>query len=70
MVVMWNLGDRDMVRSVAQGMGRDWRIVGQAADQLPRFHSLTIPQGKVRGPMILTHAPKLPGKPKSQSRPG
>lgn len=57
--VMWPTGDRDMIKNVAQGMGRDWRNVAAAVDELPAFHTLTIPRGKRGGPMVITHAPRI-----------
>jgi len=57
--VMWPTGDPDMIKAVAQSMGRDWRAVGAVIDQLPPFHTVTIPRGKAGGPMVITHAPKL-----------
>jgi len=57
--VTWSTGDRDMVKKIAGSMGRDWRQVGAAIDELPRFHALVIPRGKNGGPMICTSAPKL-----------
>jgi len=58
--VMWPTGDRDMIKNVAQGMGREWREVAAAVDELPPFHTLTIPRGK-HHPMVITKAPKLGG---------
>lgn len=58
-VTVWNTGDKDMIRTVAQALGRDWRQVAPAIDQLPPFHSVTIRRGANGGPMILTMAPKL-----------
>lgn len=57
--VVWPIGDPDMIKTVAQGMGRNWKEVGQAVDELPQFHTLTIPRGKRGGPMVITRAPKL-----------
>ncbi len=57
--VMWPTGDRDMVKAVASAMGRDWHEVAGAVDELPPFHTLTIPRGKRGGPMIITRAPKI-----------
>jgi len=56
--VKWPTGDVDMVKKLAQAMGRNWRDVGQAVDLLPEFHTLTIPRGK-RHPMVITSAPEL-----------
>lgn len=56
--VMWPTGDRDMIQNVARGMGRDWREVATVVDELPPFHTATIPRGK-HHPMVITSAPKL-----------
>jgi hypothetical protein len=58
-VVMWPIGDPDMIKLIAQGMGRDWREVAEAADLLPKWHTMTIPRSKLGGPLIITRAPKL-----------
>ena len=55
---LWPTRDRDMVEAVARGMGRDWKMVAQAVDELPPFHTLTIPK-QIRMPMIVTSAPKV-----------
>ena len=57
--VTWATGDRDMVKRIASSMGRDWRQVAAAIDELPRYHALVIPRGKNGGPLICTSAPKL-----------
>lgn len=59
--VVYSTGDRDMIKSVAQSMGRDWRALAEAVDELDPFYVLVIPRGKNGGPMILTTAPRLPG---------
>jgi|SRR5271166_728839 len=56
--VKWPTGDVDMVKKLAQAMGRNWREVAQAVDLLPEWHTLTLPRGK-RHPMIITSAPEL-----------
>jgi hypothetical protein len=55
---LWPTRDRDMVEAVARGMGRDWKMVAQAVDELPPFHTLTIPK-QIRMPMLVTSAPKV-----------
>ena len=57
--VIWPTGDRDMIKAVASSMGRDWRLLGQAVDELPPYHVLVVPRGKNGGPFICTSAPKL-----------
>jgi hypothetical protein len=56
--VVFPTRDRDMIRAVANAMGRDWRIIAQILDQLPPFHVLVIHK-RIRMPMIMTKAPKL-----------
>jgi hypothetical protein len=55
---IWPTRDRKMIQTVAEGMGRDWRTLAAAVDELPPFHSLTIPKQR-RRPMIVTMAPKV-----------
>jgi hypothetical protein len=54
---LWPTRDRDMIESVAKAMGRDWKMVAQAVDELPPYHTLTIPK-QIRMPMLVTMAPK------------
>lgn len=56
---IWPTGDVDMIRTVARSMGRDWRALAAAVDELPPFHTLTVPRGKNGGPFICTSAPEL-----------
>jgi len=56
--VMWPQ-DTDMIKNISRGMSRDWRDVGEAMDQLPEFHTLTVGRGKLSGPMVITSAPEL-----------
>ena len=58
-MVTWATGDRDMIRKMANSMGRDWRQVAAAIDELPKFHALVIPRGRNGGPLIVTSAPPL-----------
>ena len=57
--VIWPTGDRDMIKNVAQSMGRDWKQLAAAVDELPPFHVCVIPRGKSGGPLICTSAPEL-----------
>ncbi len=54
---LWPTRDRQMIKNVAEAMGRDWRLVAAAIDELPPFHTLTIPK-QIRAPMLVTTAPK------------
>ncbi len=58
LITVWPTGDDDSVRSVARSMGRDWRTVGAAIDELPPFYCVTIPLD-IKMPMIITTAPKV-----------
>ena len=64
-VTMWPTRDRNMIKAVAEAMGRDWRGMAEAIDLLPPFHTLTIPK-QIRAPMLITSAPKVSGKKKPQ----
>lgn len=55
---LWPTRDRQMIKNVAEAMGRDWRTIAQAVDELPPFHTLVIPK-QIRRPMIITSAPKV-----------
>lgn len=57
--VLWPTGDRDMIDAVAASMGRDKHAIREAIDELPKFHTLTIPRGKTGGPLVITQAPKI-----------
>ena len=57
--VMYPTGDRKMIQAVAESMGRDWRTLAEAVDELPKFYCLVIPRGKNGGPMMLVSAPKV-----------
>jgi hypothetical protein len=55
---LWPTRDRQMIKNVSEAMGRDWRLIAQAVDELPPFHTLTIPK-QIRMPMLVTTAPKV-----------
>jgi energy-coupling factor transporter ATP-binding protein EcfA2 len=57
-VVMWPTRDDNMIKAVAQAMGRPWRVLEAAVKELPPFHVLVIPK-KISAPMVLTHPPKI-----------
>lgn len=57
--VIWPTGSRPMIKNMAEAMGRDWRELGAAIDELPKYHTLTVPRGPRGGPMVITRAPKL-----------
>lgn len=54
---LWPTRDRQMLKNVAESMGRDWRMVAAAVDELPDYHVLVIPK-RIRAPMLITTAPK------------
>lgn len=57
-VAFWGTHDRGSIKSVAEAMGRDWRELEGAVDELPQFYLLVIPK-QIREPMILTNPPKV-----------
>jgi hypothetical protein len=56
-VSLWPTRERQMIKTVAESMGRDWRVIAAAVDELPPYHVLVIPK-QIRMPMIITSAPK------------
>lgn len=56
---IWPTGDRDMIKVVAQAMGRNWEHLAQVVDELPAFHVCVVPRGKHGGPFVVTSAPRL-----------
>ena len=58
LTTVWQTGNRGVVQDLAAGMGRDWREIGAAMDELPPFHSLTVPR-QLRRPLLVTSAPKV-----------
>jgi hypothetical protein len=56
--VLWPTRDVDMVKTVAESMGRTWQHVVAAVKELPPFHVLVIPK-RVHAPMVLTKAPRI-----------
>jgi hypothetical protein len=56
---IWPTGDRQMIKNVAESMGRDWRELAQVVDELPAYHVCVIPRGRSGGPLVCTSAPRL-----------
>jgi hypothetical protein len=50
--------DRQMIKKVAEAMGRDWQELVLMVDRLPKFYWIIIPRD-VTAPVILTSPPKL-----------
>jgi hypothetical protein len=57
-IVMWRTRDRQMLKNVAETAGRDWHVLAQVVDELPKYHVLVIPDD-LRAPMMITSAPKV-----------
>lgn len=55
---LWPTRDRQMIKNVAEAMGRDWQTIAAAVDELPPYHVLVIPK-QIRRPMVVTSAPKV-----------
>jgi hypothetical protein len=56
--VIWPTRDINMIKTVAESMGRTWQEIIAAVHELPSFHVLVIPK-RVKVPMVITKAPKL-----------
>lgn len=50
--------DINMIKAVAESMGRPWQELQQAVSQLPQYHGLFIPKS-VHAPMILINPPPV-----------
>jgi hypothetical protein len=50
--------DVNMIKAVAESMGRPWQELQRAVHSLPRFHGLFIPKS-IHAPMILINPPKV-----------
>ena len=57
--IQYATGSKGMIKNLAEDMGRDWRVLAEAVDELDPFYVLVIPRGKNGGPMILTTAPRV-----------
>lgn len=57
-MVLMPTRDIDMIKAVAQAMGRPWQEVARAVQELPPYHDLVIPKSP-RAPMMLIHPPNL-----------
>ena len=55
---IWQTGNQQMIKAIGEATGRDWRELAAAVDELPKWHSLTVPKD-MRRPMLITTAPKL-----------
>jgi len=50
--------DINMIKSVAESMGRSWQELASAIKQLPQFHGLFIPKS-IHAPMLLVNPPQV-----------
>lgn len=57
-VVIFSTRDRQMIKNIAESMGRDWRVLAEMVDELPQFYALVIPKS-IHAPMVLVHPPKV-----------
>lgn len=56
--ITWNTRDRNMIKAVAEAMGRRWQDVEIVIDQLPQYFALVIPKS-VHAALVLVHPPKV-----------
>lgn len=57
-VAMWGTRDINMIKAVAESMGRDWRVLKEIVWNLPPYFVAVIPKS-IRAPIIITHPPKI-----------
>jgi hypothetical protein len=58
LVSLWKNKSRDLMRKLAEELGRDWRELAAIVDELDRFDLVTF-SDDVRAPIILTRPPEL-----------
>lgn len=56
-VALWPTRDQQVAKALADIVGRPWRMLWEAMEHLPRWHTLVIGPDP-RDPMIITSAPK------------
>lgn len=56
-LALWPTGDVDVVKRLANAVGRNWRILWSAMEALPDFHVLVVHK-RPRTPLVVTSAPK------------
>ena len=56
--VVFPTRDVNMLKTVAESMGRTWQDVVAGVRELPSYHVLVIPK-RIHAPMVLTKAPKI-----------
>ena len=57
-IVVWPTRDVNVIKAIAESMGRDWRQLQAAVHELPPYHVIVIPK-KLSAPMIITTAPPV-----------
>ena len=57
-VAMWPTRDVNMIKAVAESMGRPWRLLEEAVHALEQYYVLVIPSN-IHVPMVLAHPPKV-----------
>lgn len=58
LVAMWPTRDINMIKSVAESMGRDYHELLAIVRELPQYHPVVIPKS-IFDPYILTHPPAV-----------
>jgi hypothetical protein len=58
---IWKTRNRNLVKALADEIGRDWQELGAILDELRKYDMLTI-SDELRAPLIVTRPPKIGGK--------
>ena len=56
--VIWPTRDINMIKAVAESMGREWQEMVAAVRELPSYHVIVIPKS-VHAPMVVTKCPRV-----------
>lgn len=58
LISMWKTGNRDLIKKIADELGRDWRDVAGIADELRKYDVATF-SDDLRSPVVVTRPPKV-----------
>lgn len=57
-VILTGNRDPNMIKTIAETMGREWQDLYSAIKRMPRWHAIVIPKS-IHSPIVITHPPEL-----------
>jgi hypothetical protein len=58
LISMWKTNNRDLIKKIADQLGRDWRDIAGIADELRKYDVATF-SDDLRSPVVVTRPPKI-----------